>query len=118
MTFTRVSVLAAFALSAVAEKSQLLEIGHVVSQEVRQITEGSYTRPLGNGTVSQPIWRPSNVIVIDVGATRYTLSEYGIHPIKVSADGTLPFYRDKTVFVVTEGKKKYRFTVIEVEQLR
>ena len=116
-------LLAVFLLGTLAHAAKKdtppLEMGRVISQNISTQNGGTYAAPIGNGAIAVPIYRVSNVIVVDVGQLRYTLIETrNRHPITLIVNGGMQFYRDKNFFVTMDnGGGKHKFSPIGMVQM-
>lgn len=91
----------------------VLETGTVVSQQT--VTVGSQTyQTLLHGWETRA--KTENVVVVDAGAYRYTWVEMTRRWVILPVNGTIQFYRDKRVFVVTDDENhKHRFGLVAEE---
>jgi hypothetical protein len=66
-----------------------------------------------------PINRRSNIVVLETGKCRLTLSEVGRNWIVLPVNDTIQLYQDGKWFVVLDSKKKkHRFGLIHMEDIQ
>jgi hypothetical protein len=96
-----------------AEKQRNWEHAKVIAQNVNSSAAGAYAAPLGTGAVAVPIYRRSNIVVVETDTYRYEWSEVGRTPVILPVNGFIDFYRDGKWFVVLDAKqKKHKFGLI------
>jgi hypothetical protein len=90
-----------------------MEHGTVVSQDLNSSAAGTYDAPVGTARVSVPIYRRSNIVLIDTEAYTYQWSEAGNKTIILPVNGDIEFYRDGNWFIVLDSKhKKHKFALV------
>ncbi len=105
------SLSAMFAFSS--EKQHNWERGKVIAQDLSSSPAGTYAAPIGTATVAVPIYRRSNVVVIETDAYRYEWSEVGRKPLILPVNGFVDFYRNGDWFIVLDSKhKKHKFALV------
>lgn len=116
-------VLTLFALTLVsrmfafpAEKQHNWERGKVISQNLSSSPAGTYAAPMGTATVAVPIYRTSNVVVVETDDCRYELRErIEKSPIILPVNSSIQFYRDASWFIVLDSKgKKHKFGLLSM----
>lgn len=96
-----------------AKKQPNWERGKVISQNLTSSPAGTYAAPIGTATVAVPIYRSSNVVVIETDDYRYEWSEVGRKPLILPVNGFINFYRDGNWFIVLDSKhKKHKFALM------
>lgn len=97
-------------ISAFSEKEHEIEHGIVISQNLNSSPAGTYNAPIGTATVAVPIYRRSNIVVIETEEYRMQWTEAGTKPIILPVNGSIEFYRDGDWFIVLDSKhKKHKF---------
>ena len=97
------------------EKLQNWERGKVVSQDLSSSPAGTYAAPVGTATIAVPIYRTSNVVVIETDSYRYEWSEVGRKKVVLPVNGLIEFYRDGDWFIVLDSKrKKHKFALVSM----
>lgn len=118
MTAKLVSTILLLCAVASADKKPIpWEKGHVVSQDIGSQNAGVYAAPIGTGVVGVPLYRVSNVVVVDVGSIRYKwLESRNRHSLVLTVNTDIDFYRDKNWFVVLDSNGgKHKFSLIGSE---
>ena len=109
--------LALLSICAFGEKQHQMEHGKVLSQNMDSSQSGTYNAPLFNGTVAVPIYRRSNLVVVETDHYRLEWSEVGNKTIILPVNGTIEFYRDGDWFIVQDSKhKKHKFALVGMTQ--
>lgn len=120
MKLTRIAALVMLpAIAVTAKKPITWETATVVEQHTSSDAAGAYAAPIGAGTIAVPIYRLSNIVVVDVGSYRYQWLEhssgrsYGVFAVH----DTLRFYRDGNWFMIADSKgKAHKFSLIAAER--
>jgi hypothetical protein len=111
--------LACSAVLAFAKKEQSCESGKVISQNVNSTPGGVYAAPVGTAAVAVPIYRQSNIVVIETKTYRYQLSEVvrrGAIILPVNAEAA--FCRDGKWFVFKDvNGKEHKFNLVGMTAL-
>jgi hypothetical protein len=95
------------------EREHIWEHGVVVSQNLSSSPAGTYAAPVGTATVAVPIYRRSNVVVVDTDVYRYQWSEVGRKPVILPVNGSIEFYREGNWFIVLDSKhKRHKFALV------
>jgi len=95
------------------EKQHTTEHATVISQSLSSSAAGTYNAPIGNATVAVPIYRKSNIVVVETDDYRFEWSESGNKNIILPVNGSIEFYRDGDWFIVLDSKhKKHKFALI------
>ena len=95
------------------EKEHKMEHGKVISQNLSSSQAGTYAAPIGTATVAVPIYRSSNIVVIETDDYRYEWNESGRKPLILPLNGLIEFYRDGGWFIVLDSKhKKHKFALV------
>ncbi|MGA7695462.1 MAG: hypothetical protein WCA76_10560 [Candidatus Sulfotelmatobacter sp.] len=90
-----------------------IEHGRVISQDLNSSQAGTYNAPIGTASVSVPIYRRSNFVVVETDTYTYQWSEVGNKPIILPVNGDIEFYRDGDSFIVLDSKhKKHKFALV------
>jgi hypothetical protein len=100
------------------KKENKTEHGRVISQDLNSSNAGIYNAPVGTATVAVPIYRRSNVVVVETQSYRYQWLERGRNAIILPVNGEIEFYRDGDLFVVLDSKgKKHKFSLVGMTAL-
>jgi hypothetical protein len=100
-------------ICAFAGDKHQMERATVISQEMNSCAAGTYNAPVGTATVSVPIYRRSNIVVVETDDYTYRWSEVGNKTIVLPVNGKIEFYRDGDWFIVLDSKnKKHKFALI------
>jgi hypothetical protein len=104
---------------AIASDKPQWEQAKVVSQDLNSSQAGTYNAPIGNASVSVPIYRRSNIVVVETDTYQYQWSEVGKKPIILPVNDTIMFYRDGDSFIVMDAKnnKKHKFALVGMTAL-
>ena len=95
------------------EKEHKTEHAKVISQNLSSSAAGMYNAPIGNSTVAVPIYRRSNVVVVETDDYRFEWSESGNKMLVLPVNGSVDFYRDGDWFIVLDSKhKKHKFALV------
>lgn len=98
-----------------AEKQHNWEHAKVISQDVHSSVGGAYAAPLATGTVAVPLYRRSDIVVVETATYRYEWSEAGRTAVILPVNGFIDFYRDGKWFVVLDAnKKKHKFALVRM----
>jgi hypothetical protein len=90
-----------------------MEHGTVISQDLNSSQAGTYNAPIGTASVSVPIYRRSNFVVVETDTYTYQWSEVGNKTIILPVNGDVEFYRDGDWFIVLDSKhKKHKFALV------
>jgi hypothetical protein len=76
------------------KKQHKTEHATVISQSTSSSAAGTYNAPVGNATVAVPIYRKSNLVVVETDNYRFEWSESGNKNIILPVNGSIEFYRD------------------------
>ena len=110
--------LLSFCLPAFAKKEPELHPAKVISQNVGSSGNGVAVVPLGNMVAGVPINRRSDIVVVETGKYRLTLSEVGRNFIVLPVNDTIQVYQDRNWIIVLDSqKKKHRFVVVHMEAI-
>jgi hypothetical protein len=102
----------------VASDKPQLEQARVISQELKSSQSGTYNAPIGTASVSAPIYRRSNFVIVETDTYQYQWSEVGGKTIILPVNDTIEFYRDGNWFIVTDAKnKKHKFALVGMTAL-
>lgn len=100
-----------------ADKHQI-EHARVVSQDLNSSQAGTYNAPIGTASVSVPIYRRSNIVVVQTDTYQYEWSEVGRKTLILPVNDTIDFYRDGNWFIVLDANhKKHKFGLIGMTAL-
>lgn len=95
-----------------ADKNINWESAKVISQDLNSEQAGTYAAPMGNGRVAVPLYRRSNIVVVETEQYRLQWAEIGRNAIILPVNDTIQFYRDGNWFIVLDAKhKKHKFTL-------
>jgi hypothetical protein len=95
-----------------AEKPRAWETARVISQDLNTQQAGTYSGPLGNGTVAVPVYRRSNHVIVETDNYRFGWDEIGRTPLILPVNEQIRFYRDGKFFVVLDSEnKKHKFVL-------
>lgn len=95
------------------DKEHEVEHAKVISQSMNSSQAGTYNAPIGSATVAVPLYRRSNVVVVETNDYRFEWSESGNKPIVLPVNGTIDFYRDGDWFIVLDSHhKKHKFGLV------
>jgi hypothetical protein len=98
---------------ALAGDKHEMEHGTVISQDVNSSQAGTYNAPIGNASVSIPIYRRSNSVAVETDTYTYQWNEVGNKTIILPVNGEIEFYRDGDWFIVLDSKhKKHKFALV------
>jgi hypothetical protein len=90
-----------------------METGKVISQTIGAAQAGAYAGPLGTGAVALPLYRRSNIVVIDIPGHRLTWTEIGRKMIVLPVNGQIQFYREGRAFIVLDDDShKHKFGIL------
>lgn len=118
MTARLASAILLLCVIAPAEKKPIpWETAHVVAQNIGSQNRGVYAAPIGTGVIGVPIYMVSNVVTVDVGRIRYQwLESRNRHPLVLTVNTDIQFYRDKNWFVILDsGGSKHKFSLVGSE---
>lgn len=107
-------------LPAVAKPNPPMEGAKVISQDLETENRGTAVMPIGTGVIGVPIYRRSNIVVVETEHERITWLESGNgkNVIILPVNGVIEFYRDGSLFVVTDLKgKKHKFGLVHLEAI-
>lgn len=103
--------------AAAADEHQW-EQGRVISQDLNSSQAGTYNAPIGNASVAVPIYRRSNIVVVETDAYQYQWSEVGRKTIILPVNDVVDFYRDGNWFIVLDtNHKKHKFALVGMTKL-
>jgi hypothetical protein len=99
-------------------KENEMERAKVISQDLNSSAAGTYTAPVGTARVSVPVYRRSNIVVVQTSSYEYQWSESGNKTIILPVNGEIEFYRDGNWFIVLDSKnKKHKFALVGMTAL-
>ena len=89
------------------------ESAKVLSQSLNSQASGAMAAPIGNVVVALPIYRQSNIVMVETETHQLQWSEVGKQKVILPVNGMIQFYRDKNWFVVLDNKgKKHKFGLV------
>ncbi|MGO9240655.1 MAG: hypothetical protein ACLQBJ_07565 [Bryobacteraceae bacterium] len=101
------------ALICAAEKPHNWQRAKVIYQKVGSYQAGAYAAPIGTAAIAVPIYRRSNVVVVETDTDRLEWSEAGRSTVILPVNGYIQFYRDGNWFIVVDSnKKKHKFALV------
>lgn len=114
----RLAVVVALAVGSLsAEKKSIEWFGAtVISQQFDSQAAGVYAAPIGVAAIAVPIYRRSNIVVIENVKARITWSEsFRRAPLVFPVNAPVKYYQvGNWVFVLDSDGKKHKFAVIGV----
>lgn len=106
-------ILLLLSLFAAAGDEHQWEQARVISQDLNSSQAGTYNAPIGNASVSVPIYRRSNIVVVETDTYQYQWSEVGRKTIILPVNDVIDFYRDGNWFIVQDtNHKKHKFALV------
>lgn len=106
-------LLAASAVANAAKQPIIWQTGTIISQDLNSSPAGVYAAPIGTARVAVPIYRTSNIVVVDTPKVIFRWSEVGRRPIVLTVNGRVDFYQDGDWFIVLDTKhRKHKFSII------
>lgn len=107
------TLLAAFALPALAEKPHNWQTATVIAQDFSTQAAGAYAAPIGTGIIGMPLYRRTNYVVVETALYRFQWSEIGRNTVILPVHGQVQFYQDGNYFVVLDSKNhKHKFALV------
>jgi hypothetical protein len=113
LSFVLVLLSSSALLVVAGEKEHPWEHAKVNAQDLNSSPAGAYAAPIGTATVAVPIYRTSNLVVVETDAYRFQWREVGRKPVVLPVNGFIDFYRDGDWFIVLDSKhKKHKFALV------